>query len=75
MATWQTVYELERNPVGTAKKMRDGREKCVRVWSRQWFAGVGDGFISREGERLEAEGAEAQRIYDACLREYSESAG
>lgn len=67
MATWQTVYE-------TDGKLRDGRDKCVRVWTRQWFAGVGDGFISREGERLEAEGAEAQRLYDECLREYRESA-
>ena len=74
MATWQTVYELERNPDGTSKKMSNGREKCLRVWSRQWFAGVGDGFISREGERLEAEGAEAQRLYDKELREYEMSA-
>jgi hypothetical protein len=72
--TWVTVYELEGNPDGTSKKMSDGREKCLRVWRRQLFAGVGDGFISREGEVLVAEGAEAQRLYDEELREYKMSA-
>lgn len=64
MATWQKVYEMdERN-----------KRKCVRVWSRQWFAGTGDGFLSHDGEVLEAEGAEAQRLYDQEMREYEMSA-
>lgn len=64
MATWQKVYEMDKRK----------SNKCLRVWYRQWFAGTGDGFLSHDGEILEAEGVEAQRIYDQDMHENEMSA-
>jgi hypothetical protein len=64
MNTWKTVYEMdEKNP-----------NKCLRVWRRKWYAGSGDGYISHDGEVLEAEGYAAQNIYDDEMEANEKSA-
>jgi len=68
MAEWQTVFEMK------PKKRKSDPDRCLRVWRRQWFAGTGDGHISRDGETLVAEGAAAQKFYDDAMHAYELSA-
>lgn len=65
MANWTTVFEM-------GEKAPDGSDVCLAVWLRQWFAGTGDGHISRDGETLLASGAEAQSYYDEVMRKMDE---
>lgn len=60
MANWTTVFEM-------GEKAPDGSDVCLAVWLRQWFAGTGDGHISREGEVLLAADEEAQAYYDEAM--------
>ena len=68
MANWTTVFEM-------GEKAPDGSDVCLAVWLRQWFAGTGDGHISREGEvpepdrlgLLKAADEEAQAYYDEAM--------
>lgn len=43
---------------------------CLRVWARQWYPNgpTGDGWYSRDGETLIAEGRAAQDYYDNAMR-------
>jgi len=52
------------------KKRKSDPDRCLRVWARQWYPNgpTGDGYLSRDGEVLIAEGRAAQELYDNAMR-------
>jgi len=70
MAQWDTVFEMKQ------KSRKSDPDRCLRVWRRQWYPNgpTGDGWHSRDGETLVAEGAAAQKFYDDAMHAYELSA-